>query len=116
MTKASLAIKRGLGCRYWIAGTYEERHAQSQEPQNVDKEFLRLWFRQNCDPYNDKVGTASCSCRLTSGTPAWRQEALQCMAWRAWIEYDDFLAECCRLLRMPCDCYVCMTRCLYGAC
>jgi len=21
----------------------------------VDKEFLRLWFRQNCDPYNDKV-------------------------------------------------------------
>lgn len=42
-------------CRYWLADTYEERHAASQEPQNVDKEFLRLWFRQNCDPYNDKV-------------------------------------------------------------
>lgn len=24
-----------------------------QEPQNIDKEFLRLWFRDNCDPYND---------------------------------------------------------------
>ena len=25
-----------------------------QEPQNIDKEFLRLWFVDNCDPYNDK--------------------------------------------------------------
>jgi hypothetical protein len=41
--------------RYWLAGTYEERHAAGQEPQNVDKEFLRLWFRQNCDPYKDEV-------------------------------------------------------------
>lgn len=28
---------------------------QGQEPQNIDKEFLRLWFRANCDPYNDAV-------------------------------------------------------------
>lgn len=92
--------------RYWIADTYEQRHAevrrradqgdtcgscklspythkcrdggrtpalpawcstralslvaapacpQGQEPQNIDKEFLRLWFRANCDPYNDAV-------------------------------------------------------------
>lgn len=26
-----------------------------EEPDNIDKEFLRLWFRENCDPYNDKV-------------------------------------------------------------
>ena len=25
-----------------------------QEPQNIDKEFLRLWFANNCDPYNDE--------------------------------------------------------------
>ena len=76
MTKASLAIERGLVCRYWIADTYEERHAQSQEPQNVDKEFLRLWFRQNCDPYNDTVSTAArCICRLIRGGPLWCQEA-----------------------------------------
>lgn len=24
------------------------------EPDNIDKEFLRLWYKQNCDPYNDK--------------------------------------------------------------
>jgi len=40
--------------RYWLAETYEERFAQGQEPQNIDKEFLRLWFVDNCDPYNDE--------------------------------------------------------------
>jgi len=41
--------------RYWIAGSYEERLRAGQEPENIDKEFLRLWFRDHCDPYNDKV-------------------------------------------------------------
>ena len=40
--------------RYWITDTYEERMSSGQEPQNIDKEFLRLWFVDNCDPYNDK--------------------------------------------------------------
>ncbi|MBM4269420.1 MAG: phosphoribosylaminoimidazolesuccinocarboxamide synthase [Deltaproteobacteria bacterium] len=39
--------------RYWIAGSYAERFARGEEPENVDKEFLRLWFRDNCDPYED---------------------------------------------------------------
>lgn len=39
--------------RYWVAGSYEERQAKGMEPENIDKEFLRLWFRDNCDPYND---------------------------------------------------------------
>ena len=41
--------------RYWIAETYDERAANGQEPQNIDKEFLRLWFVDNCDPYNDET-------------------------------------------------------------
>ena len=41
--------------RYWIAETYDERMSAGQEPQNIDKEFLRLWFVDNCDPYNDKT-------------------------------------------------------------
>ena len=40
--------------RYWVAGSYEDRIDQDKEPQNIDKEFLRLWFVDNCDPYNDK--------------------------------------------------------------
>ena len=41
--------------RYWIAETYDERMAVGENPQNIDKEFLRLWFVDNCDPYNDET-------------------------------------------------------------
>lgn len=32
--------------RYWEAATYEERHARGEEPESLDKEFLRLWLRE----------------------------------------------------------------------
>ena len=41
--------------RFWLKESYEERFAADQEPENIDKEFLRLWFKENCDPYNDEV-------------------------------------------------------------
>lgn len=41
--------------RYWLANSYEERIANQLEPENIDKEFLRLWFVDHCDPYNDQV-------------------------------------------------------------
>ena len=41
--------------RYWIADTYQQRMRKRQEPDNVDKEFLRLWFMENCNPYDDEV-------------------------------------------------------------
>jgi phosphoribosylaminoimidazole-succinocarboxamide synthase len=40
--------------RYWLQETFHERLASGQEPQNIDKEFLRLWFKKNCDPYQDE--------------------------------------------------------------
>ena len=41
--------------RFWISDSYKERINLGQEPENIDKEFLRLWFAKNCDPYNDEV-------------------------------------------------------------
>jgi phosphoribosylaminoimidazole-succinocarboxamide synthase len=41
--------------RYWLADSYEERLAAGQEPNMIDKEFFRLWFRERCDPYKDAV-------------------------------------------------------------
>ncbi|MFZ2150318.1 MAG: phosphoribosylaminoimidazolesuccinocarboxamide synthase [Minisyncoccia bacterium] len=41
--------------RYWKANTYEERFSQGLDPEFFDKEFLRLWFKENCDPYKDEV-------------------------------------------------------------
>lgn len=39
--------------RYWLKSSYYERLAQCKEPENIDKEFLRLWFVDHCDPYKD---------------------------------------------------------------
>ncbi len=41
--------------RYWLAETYAELMANGQEPDNFDKEMLRLWYREHCDPYQDEV-------------------------------------------------------------
>lgn len=32
--------------RYWIAASYDERFANGQEPESLDKEFFRLWLQQ----------------------------------------------------------------------
>jgi phosphoribosylaminoimidazole-succinocarboxamide synthase len=39
--------------RYWQLKSYGERFAQGAEPEYFDKEFLRLWFKDHCDPYKD---------------------------------------------------------------
>lgn len=41
--------------RYWQSSSYQERIEQGLEPENFDKEFLRLWFKEHCDPYKDKI-------------------------------------------------------------
>jgi len=41
--------------RFWIKETYEERFNKGEEPENIDKEFLRLWFTKNCNPYKDET-------------------------------------------------------------
>jgi len=41
--------------RYWLADSYAERLVAGQEPNMIDKEFFRLWFRDRCDPYKDAV-------------------------------------------------------------
>ena len=61
---SDLLLSQGqtLGGRYWLAESYAARHAAGQEPQSIDKEFLRLWFRANCDPYGD-AARLGCHCR-----------------------------------------------------
>jgi phosphoribosylaminoimidazole-succinocarboxamide synthase len=39
--------------RYWRADTYEKSLAEGKEPDNYDKEFLRRWYKEHGDPYND---------------------------------------------------------------
>ena len=41
--------------RYWHADSYDERVTKGEEPMAFDKEFLRIWFKEHCDPYKDEV-------------------------------------------------------------
>ena len=41
--------------RYWISESYERRLREGKEPESIDKEFIRLWFRDRCDPYKDEA-------------------------------------------------------------
>lgn len=41
--------------RWWKLDSYDARMAAGEEPEYFDKEFLRLWFKDNCDPYKDEV-------------------------------------------------------------
>jgi phosphoribosylaminoimidazole-succinocarboxamide synthase len=41
--------------RYWIADSYTDRMMTGEEPESLDKEFLRLWIAARCDPYNDPI-------------------------------------------------------------
>lgn len=41
--------------RYWIKASYGERTARGEEPESLDKEFLRLWIRERCDPYREAI-------------------------------------------------------------
>lgn len=41
--------------RYWLKQSYQQRIDNNLEPENYDKEFIRLWFREHCDPYSDET-------------------------------------------------------------
>ena len=41
--------------RYWKTGSYEERFAAGADPETLDKDFLRLWIAERCDPYSETI-------------------------------------------------------------
>ena len=41
--------------RFWIKKSYDLKMRAQAEPESLDKEFLRLWINQKCDPYKDPI-------------------------------------------------------------
>ena len=41
--------------RYWIADGYEAAFAAGARPPSFDKDVIRAWVAERCDPYNDPV-------------------------------------------------------------
>lgn len=41
--------------RYWIADSYPMRFAAGERPESFDKDFVRAWVSERCDPYHDEI-------------------------------------------------------------
>lgn len=41
--------------RYWFAETYSEALASGARPPSFDKDFVRSWVAERCDPYKDPI-------------------------------------------------------------
>jgi phosphoribosylaminoimidazole-succinocarboxamide synthase len=41
--------------RYWIAESYEAALAAGKRPRSFDKDFIRSWVVERCDPYKDPI-------------------------------------------------------------
>ena len=41
--------------RYWIADSYEDAFTSGKRPQSFDKDFVRAWVTERCDPYKDPI-------------------------------------------------------------
>ena len=41
--------------RYWIADSYQASFEAGQRPKSFDKDFVRAWVTERCDPYKDPV-------------------------------------------------------------
>lgn len=41
--------------RFWVKKTYADRFKKGLEPENFDKEFIRIWYIERINPYKDKI-------------------------------------------------------------
>ncbi len=41
--------------RFWKAATYDARFEAGERPDSFDKDVVRAWVAQRCDPYNDPI-------------------------------------------------------------
>ncbi len=67
--------------RYWLANNFAEHFAKDEEPEYIDKEFLRLWFKDNSNPYEDK--------QLPKAPP----ELIAELAWRYILLYQKITGK-----------------------
>lgn len=43
--------------RYWMADSYPQKFAAGDRPESFDKDFVRAWVADRCDPYRDEIPT-----------------------------------------------------------
>lgn len=50
--------------RYWIGSTYQKRFEERQMPETLDKDVVRRWLIDHCDPYHDEIPVVPDAIRL----------------------------------------------------
>lgn len=41
--------------RYWMADSYRQKFESGERPVSFDKDFVRAWVSERCDPYKDEI-------------------------------------------------------------
>ncbi|EJL50043.1 phosphoribosylaminoimidazolesuccinocarboxamide (SAICAR) synthase, partial [Rhizobium sp. CF122] len=41
--------------RYWLADSYQASFEAGTRPTSFDKDFVRAWVAERCDPYKDEI-------------------------------------------------------------
>ena len=41
--------------RYWLADGYQQSFEKGERPASFDKDFVRAWVAERCDPYTDQI-------------------------------------------------------------
>ena len=41
--------------RYWLADSYQDSFERGARPASFDKDFVRAWVTERCDPYKDEI-------------------------------------------------------------
>ncbi|MDE1994868.1 MAG: phosphoribosylaminoimidazolesuccinocarboxamide synthase, partial [Rhizobiaceae bacterium] len=41
--------------RYWLAESYQASFEKGERPASFDKDFVRAWVAERCDPYKDDI-------------------------------------------------------------
>lgn len=52
--------------RYWIKETYAQRINAGQSPETLDKDVIRRWLNEHCDPYKDALPAIPDSLRIAT--------------------------------------------------
>jgi len=52
--------------RYWIAASYRQRMDAGEPPETLDKDIVRRWVAERCDPYKDEIPAIPNSVRIAT--------------------------------------------------
>ena len=44
-----------MASRYWLADSYQASFDRGERPASFDKDFVRAWVAERCDPYKDEI-------------------------------------------------------------